>query len=186
MKESWRPIEGHYGYYVSDLGRIKSIKRKVEIIKKLQKSRSGIMTVLLFDKNENKIETLYVPRIVLEAFKGFPADPWLCVANHKNGNQEDCRLENLEWLVCETTDEYDPSVSHRRGVLKPEQTKSRMTEAKKKQSQETIRKIIESRTRTLEKRKQEKEEIKNSKTFKQLKNRLFDKILILNKFNGNK
>ena len=61
----------------------------------------------------------------------------------------DCRLDNLEWNICDTTDEYDPEVSHRRGVLKPEETKKRMTEAKYKQGQETIRKAAMTRSMAL-------------------------------------
>jgi hypothetical protein len=89
-------------------------------------------------------------RIVLETFRGYPADPWLCVAHHLDGDRTNCRLDNLEWVVCETTAEYDPQKSHRRGVLKPDFTKDRMTEAKLHQSRETIEKGLINRRKTME------------------------------------
>ena len=110
-------------------------------------TRLGYLVVMLW--NNNKLTQFYVSRLVLEVFRGYPTDPWLCYAHHKNGNLNDCRLDNLEWNICETTDEYDPEVSHRRGVLKPEETKKRMTEAKYKQGQETIRKAAMTRSYTM-------------------------------------
>lgn len=147
MNEVFKPIPGFPGYYVSNLGRIKSMKRKEPIIMSTHNTRLGYLVVMLW--NNNKLTQFYVSRLVLEVFRGYPTDPWLCYAHHKNGNLNDCRLENLEWNICETTDEYDPEVSHRRGVLKPDETKKRMTEAKYKQGQETIRKAAMTRSCTM-------------------------------------
>ena len=141
---------GYPGYYVSNMGRVQSRKREYPIIMQ-QRMRHGCMVVAVWERK--KLITVYVARAVLSAFRGYPADPWLCVANHLNGNKEDCTLSNLEWYVCQTTDEYDPEVSHRRGVLKPEFTKERMTESKRFQSEDTKKKIIESRNRTLKSKK---------------------------------
>ena len=71
----------------------------------------------------------------------------------------DCRLENLEWVICETTEEYDPTKSKRRGVKKPDFTREKMTEAKLKQSRETIQKAIDSRRNTVEMRRLVKKDI---------------------------
>lgn len=146
MSEVFKPIPGYPGYFVSDLGRVKSVKRDKPIIMSTHNMRLGYLVVMLW--NDNKLNTLYVSRLVLEAFVGFPADPWLCYAHHKNGDLNDCRLENLVWIVCETTDEYDPEVSHRRGVLKPKETRARMTAAKFLQSDETIRRAVLARRYT--------------------------------------
>ena len=147
MNEVFKPITGFPGYYVSNLGRVKSMKRKEPIIMSTHNTRLGYLVVMLW--NNNKLTQFYVSRLVLEVFEGYPTDPWLCYAHHKNGNLNDCRLSNLEWNICETTDEYDPEVSHRRGVLKPDDTKERMTEAKYKQGQETIRKAAMTRSCTM-------------------------------------
>ena len=146
MSEVFKPITGYPGYYVSNLGRIKSVKRENPIIMSTHNMRLGYLVVMLW--NESKLNTLYVSRLVLETFRGYPTDPWLCYAHHKNGDLNDCRLENLEWIICETTDEYDPEVSHRRGVLKPKETKDRMTAAKYNQTQECIRKAVLARRYT--------------------------------------
>lgn len=150
MEEVWKKIEGYTGYYVSNLGRIQSRKRVTPIIMKLGKDRLGYTTALLWNKDKKKLDITHLSRIVLSTFVGYPAEPWLCYAHHINGDLSDCRLENLEWLICETTDEYDPKVSHRKGVLKPKFTKDRMTQAKFNQSRETIEKAVTARLKTMQ------------------------------------
>lgn len=152
VEEIFKPIEGYPGYYVSNLGRVQSRKRKDYIFLSMTKSRLGYKIVQVVNRC-NPI-TLYVARLVLAAFVGYPADPWLCYAHHKDGDLENCDIENLEWIVCETTAEYNPEKSHRRGVLKPDTTKSRMTESKLNQSQETIQKIVTSRCKTMKARRE--------------------------------
>ena len=147
MEEIFKPIEGFPGYFISNEGRVLSKKRETPIFMSPQKSRLGFKTILLW--RDHTIVTLYIARLVLEAFEGYPAEPWLCVAHNINGDLDDCRLRNLEWVVCETTDEYDPAVSHRKGVLKPDFTKERMTEAKKNQKKDTIEKATINRLKTL-------------------------------------
>lgn len=138
-KEQFRPIEGYAGYFISDQGRVMSTRRKSgPHILSQRSTKSGYREVMISVKCN--LVTLYVARLVLAAFEGYPADPWLCYAHHLNGDMSDCRLENLEWIVCETTDEYDPNVSKRRGVLKPDITREKMSQAKFNQSEETIEK----------------------------------------------
>lgn len=141
------PIKDYPGYYVSNKGNVMSKKRTETKLLAQRQSRLGYQLVVLC-KN-SRMASIQVNRLVLAAFEGYPADPWLCVAYHKDGNLQNCRLDNLEWMICETTDEYDPEISHRRGVLKPEPTKDRMSLAKYNQSEETIRKQMESRARTM-------------------------------------
>jgi len=148
MGEIFRPVEGHPGYYVSNQGRFLSKKRDIPVIMSTRKSRLGYVIGLMWKGKQ--LCTVYLGRAVLAAFRGYPADPWLCYCHHKDGDLENCKLENLEWIVCETTDEYDPSKSHRKGVLKPDFTKQRMTESKLKQSKETIEKAVISRKKTIE------------------------------------
>ena len=151
MMEEFRPIIGHPGYFISNLGRVKSSKYKEDRMLSMTTSSHGFLIVQLVERRPMSHQ---VARLVLEAFVGYPADPWLCYAHHKDGDLENCNIENLEWIICETTDEYDPSKSHRRGVLKPDTTKARMTEAKLNQSQETIQKIMTSRSKTMKVRRE--------------------------------
>ena len=151
MEEIWKPVEGRPAYYVSNLGRVLSLKRKDPQILAIHQNRLGYAEVSVF--SHCKVGFINLGREVLAAFKGYPAEPWLCVARHINGDLMDCRLENLEWVVCETDDTYDPKSSHRKGVLRPEHTKDRMTEAKLKQSEDTIRKAIMTRQKNVQMRK---------------------------------
>lgn len=155
MEEIFKPINGFPGYQISNFGRVKSFRRYTPTILALQKSRLGFTQIMLYQGR--RLVTLYIARLVLEAFEGYPADPWLCVANHIDGNLDNNRLDNLEWLVCETTEEYDPEKSHKKGVLRPDATKAKMTAAKFRQSRETIEKAVISRQKTVELRRQRKE-----------------------------
>lgn len=151
-KEEFRPIEGYPGYFISDLGRVMSTKRKSgPHIMSQHANRHGYMEVMV--SVHGYLITLYVARLVLAAFEGYPADPWLCYAYHLDGDMSNCTLDNLKWIICETTDEYDPKVSKRRGVLKPDLTKEKMTYAKYNQSRETIEKQKLSRARTISRRR---------------------------------
>ena len=158
MIEEYRKIKDFPEYLVSNLGNIKSTKRGGKILS-YSITRLGYKVVIVCANK--KMNTLYVAREVLAAFKGSPADPWLCIARNIDGDRSNCRLDNLEWLICETTEEYDPSKSHRRGVLKPDETKDRMTEAKYNQSEETRMKQVESRRRGVELKRELKKGLKN-------------------------
>lgn len=154
--EEFRPIERYPGYFVSNYGRVMSNKgKKGEHIMSQRRSRYGYMEVMVSD--HGYLTTLYVARLVLAAFEGYPADPWLCFAHHLDGDKSNCTLENLKWIICETTDEYDPKKSHRRGVLKPDLTKESMSQAKFNQSEETIDKQRQSRIRTCRMRRRDNE-----------------------------
>ena len=104
-KEEWRSIDGYPNYQVSNLGRVKSIKRKVkkwngyrtvsECILKPRKNRYGYLQLLL--SNENKRKTMLVHRLVCEAFLPNPLN--LPQINHLNEDKTDNRLENLEYCT---------------------------------------------------------------------------------------
>lgn len=151
MKEVFKPIVGWSGYVVSNLGRVISFKRREPVELSIRRNRTGYAEVEVFEKG--KVSFLNVGREVLAAFYGYPSDPWLCVAKHLDGDMMNCALDNLEWVVCETNEFYDPSKSKRMGVLKPEHTKDKMSEAKFNQSPETIEKAIVSRKRNIEYRR---------------------------------
>lgn len=102
-REEWRDISGYEGVYqVSNLGRIKSVTRKVwnytkpgRIIKPFIKP-NGYATLSLH--NGTQIEKhVYVHRVVAQAF--IPNERNCGDINHKNFDKTDNRVENLEWVT---------------------------------------------------------------------------------------
>lgn len=67
------------------------------IIRKLRDNGYGYLSVVLWDKVEERHKTAKVHRLVAEAFIDH-ADA-LLVVNHKNGDKHDNRVENLEWIT---------------------------------------------------------------------------------------
>lgn len=110
MKEIWRDIKGYKNYQVSNLGRIKSLKRNVpftnrwgqrithlqkERILKAKKQFNGYLAISLSNNGEHK--TYLVHRLVAEAFI-LKTDNKSQV-DHINGDKTDNRVENLRWVT---------------------------------------------------------------------------------------
>lgn len=104
MKEEFRDITGYEGLYqASDLGRIKSLERKVktkngyrivrEKILKTSKDKNGYLLVNLH-KN-NKMKTHRVHRIIAQTF--IPNHENLPQINHIDENTTNNSVNNLEW-----------------------------------------------------------------------------------------
>jgi hypothetical protein len=103
--EVWKDIPGYEGQYqVSDMGRVKSLPRRVrcgahgrgwrtvpEKILRPGRSTSGHLTVTLGKRGGSR----NVHALVLQAFLG-PA-PYGTEVCHNNGNPEDNRLRNLRY-----------------------------------------------------------------------------------------
>lgn len=83
-------------YTINELGEIKNQNTKNIIKHKIEKN--GYIRVSLMKKGGG---TTYVSlhRILMMAFKPVQNMEDLQV-NHKNGNKQDNRLENLEWVTC--------------------------------------------------------------------------------------
>ena len=105
-EEIWKAVVGFEGIYeVSNLGRVRSLDRVVEVtgrygpVTKHLRGKvlrpgprpSGHLTVALGAGNTRNVHTL-----VVEAFVGPRPDP-TAVVRHLNGREQDNRLENLEW-----------------------------------------------------------------------------------------
>ena len=115
-KEIWKDIEGFEGLYqVSNLGRVKSVKRTVwnsvkgyyktvpERILKVGDNNRGYLQVQLY--REGKGKWYLVHRLVAVAFIGNPNN--LLVINHKNEIKSDNRVSNLEWCSYSYNNSYN-------------------------------------------------------------------------------
>lgn len=107
MKEEWKDIPNYDGYYqVSNYGNIKSLNRVImrkdnkpytqkEKILKPAKNNKGY-NICVLTKNM-KSKTFSIHRLVAEAFIPNPKN--LPQVNHKDGNKQNNRVDNLEWIT---------------------------------------------------------------------------------------
>ena len=114
-EETWKDIKGYEGrYQVSNLGRVKSLKRTItrkngkkysveERILKPQTDRYGYLRVNLYDSS-GKIKRLRVHRLVCEAFHENPENK-PCV-NHIDENKANNVASNLEWCTYEENNNH--------------------------------------------------------------------------------
>ena len=104
MDEIWKDVVGYEGLYqVSNLGRVKSLPRRIivgwadyvskEKILSQANHRQGYKFVC-FHRN-GKQKTYKVHRLVAEAFISNPNN-YKCI-NHKNENPSNNNVDNLEW-----------------------------------------------------------------------------------------
>lgn len=120
MEEIWKDIEGYDGIYmVSNLGRVKSLPRSCqglnaskEIILKQSEDKDGYLLVGLHKNGKSK--TVRVSRIVAKAFIPNPNE--YPDVNHKDENNQNNRVDNLEWC----TTQYNLTYGHRLDCAKGE------------------------------------------------------------------
>ena len=104
--EIWKDILNFPDYQVSNLGRVKSLERKIvrknnyiysqkEHIMKLTINKNGYYYVSL--KKDNKTKTILVHRLVAQTF--IPNPDNLPEVNHINEDKMDNRYCNLEWCT---------------------------------------------------------------------------------------
>lgn len=96
--ETWKPILGVPGYEISNLGRVRSFKRKApHIMKPLFFHGWNYLSVMLIVGSGRKRDYFAVHRLVAEAF--IPNPEGKPEVNHINGIKTDNRAENLEWCT---------------------------------------------------------------------------------------
>lgn len=111
MEEIWKDIVGYEGLYqVSNMGRIKNIKRGT--IRVPRKQRQGYELMNL--SRDHKISYLYIHRIVWEAFNG-PIPDGLEI-DHKDGTKNNNKLCNLR--VVTKVENINNPVTRERYLLK--------------------------------------------------------------------
>jgi hypothetical protein len=96
MEEVWKPIEGTYGKYeVSNLGRVMSKMQRNPRIMPQTIQRSGYHYVMLHVNNKPTCRRVH--RLVAQAFLPNPNN--MKEVNHKDGNKDNNRADNLEWCT---------------------------------------------------------------------------------------
>lgn len=93
IEEVWKDINNYEGHYkVSNLGRIKSIKRNKEKIMSIQ--TTGSYNHIILRKN-NKSKNFSIQKLVAQAFVPNPNN--YKEINHKDENTRNNYANNLEW-----------------------------------------------------------------------------------------
>lgn len=92
MKEIWKDIPDYDGYQISNLGRLKSLKRNITM--KCNK-RGDYNSIGLYNKDGYKRFNIH--RLVAQVFIPNP-DNLPCV-NHIDGNKLNNCVDNLEWCT---------------------------------------------------------------------------------------
>jgi len=99
--EEWRPIDGHPGYEVSSLGRVRSYRRRHNGLAgeprllKQSLTDKGYLRVGLRRADGTGSRTIYVHKLVLTAFVGPAPEGMEC--RHLDGISQNNRLDNLAW-----------------------------------------------------------------------------------------
>lgn len=96
MKEVWKDIDDFKGVYqISNLGRLKSFKKEAngKVLSNTNKKGDYFSVIL---RKGDRVRSTRIHRLVAEAF--IPNPKKLSQVHHKDGNKQNNRVENLEWI----------------------------------------------------------------------------------------
>lgn len=138
MQEIWKSLKGivELGdyYEVSNLGRVRSIDRKVNSrngkrlvkgkILKQQVDKYGYMRVHCYMNNKSK--QYQVHRLVALSFISNPDNK--PQVNHKDGNKQNNRVDNLEWSTNKENVKHAFSIGLKEGIKGEENVNAKLTE----------------------------------------------------------
>lgn len=109
----WKQIAGFPDYYISDDGVVKCYRNSKDgKVINLNKHSKGYMTAYLYNTETKGHQVAYVHRLVAIAF--IPNPDNLPQVNHINGNKEDNRVENLEWVTARGNIRHSYDTLHRK------------------------------------------------------------------------
>ena len=94
--EVWKPIDGYEKYYVSSLGRIKSLKHKKEKILAAFPNNKGYYRVCL--SNDGVSRHFLVSRLVAQAFCENDDPQRKNTVDHIDGDKANNRADNLRFM----------------------------------------------------------------------------------------
>lgn len=122
MQEIWKDIKGYEGLYqVSNLGRVKSLTRKVKTFNGVRTSKGQLLKPLKTNRGYYRVDLrqnqtnkyVAIHRLVAEAFVPNPNN--YHIVNHKDSNQTNNNADNLEWC----TQSYNVKYAYKCGNAKP-------------------------------------------------------------------
>lgn len=122
MQEIWKDIKNYEGcYQVSNLGRVRSLTRKVKTFNGVRTSKGQLLKPLKTNtgyyrvdlKQNQKDKYMSIHRLVAEAFIPNPNN--YPIINHKDNNTQNNCVDNLEWC----TQSYNIKYAYKYGNAKP-------------------------------------------------------------------
>lgn len=122
MQEVWKDIKNYEGcYQVSNLGRVRSLTRKVKTFNGVRTSKGQLLKPLKTNtgyyrvdlKQNQKDKYMSIHRLVAEAFIPNPNN--YPIINHKDNNPQNNCVDNLEWC----TQSYNVKYAYKYGNAKP-------------------------------------------------------------------
>ena len=116
----WKPIKGFDGYFINELGEVKSTrtyKGTKEKILKSHKNQQGYLVYTLMRFGKPCLKPLH--RLLMETFK--PNKEKLPCINHIDGNILNNSLDNLEWCTYGHNEKEAYRLGVKQSRIKPKQ-----------------------------------------------------------------